>query len=87
MQTKYFARQLLIHHNVDISQNVNWRVMVIISLKMRNPECESFFESGFSVGNDSNDHQFQFQFHVLNSTTYNLSSNYEYIANKYNSKK
>ena len=51
-QTKIFPRRLLIHRYVEFSQNDDWKMMVIISLKTRNPEFEIFFESGFSDGNN-----------------------------------
>ena len=51
LQTKNFPRRLLIHRYVEFSQNV-WKVMAIISLKMRSPGFEIFFESGFSDGKD-----------------------------------
>ena len=51
LQTKNFPRRLLIHRYVEFSQNVDWKMIVIISLKMRNPGFENFFESGFSYGN------------------------------------
>ena len=50
LQTKHFPRRLLILRNVEISQNVDWKMMAIISLKMRNPGFEIFIESGFSGG-------------------------------------
>ena len=50
-QTKNFPRRLLILRYVEFSQNVDWKMMVIISLKMRNPGFEIFIESGFSAGN------------------------------------
>ena len=34
---KNFLRQLLIHRYFEFSSNVDWKMMVIISLKMRNP--------------------------------------------------
>ena len=40
-----------IHRYVEFSQNVDWKMMAIVSLKMRNPGFEIFFESGFSDGN------------------------------------
>ena len=52
LQTKNFSGRLLIHRYVEFSQNVDWIVMAIISLKMRNPGFEFFFESGFSDGNN-----------------------------------
>ena len=39
------------YRNVEISQDVDWKMMANILLKMRNPGFEIFFESGFSVGN------------------------------------
>ena len=51
LQTKNFTRRLLIHRYVEFSQNVDWKMMVIISVKMRNSGFEIFFESGFSDGN------------------------------------
>ena len=49
LQTKQFPQttRLLIHRYVEFSQNVGWKVMVIISLKIRNLGFESFPESGF----------------------------------------
>ena len=49
LHTKNFPRRLLIHRYVEFSQNVDWKVMAIISLKMRNPGLEIFFESGFRM--------------------------------------
>ena len=51
LQTKKFPRQLLIHRYLEFSQNVDWNMMAIISLKRRNPGFELFIESGFSDGN------------------------------------
>ena len=51
LQTKNFPRRLLIHCYVEFSQNVDWKVIAMISLKMRNPGFEIFFRSGFSDGN------------------------------------
>ena len=51
MQTRNLPRRLLIHRYVEFSQNVDWKMIVITSLKMRNPEFEIFFQSGFSDGN------------------------------------
>ena len=51
LQTKNFPTRLLMHRYVEFSQNVNWKMMAIISLKMRNPGFEIFIESGFSDGN------------------------------------
>ena len=50
LQTKNFPRRLLMHRYVEFSQNVNWKMMVIISLKMRNSGFEIFIESGFLDG-------------------------------------
>ena len=50
LQAKNFPRQSQIHRYVEFSQNVDWKMMAIISLKMRNPGFEIFFESGFSKG-------------------------------------
>ena len=44
-------RRLLIHRYVEFSQNVDSKMMAIISLKLRSPEFEIFIESGFSDGN------------------------------------
>ena len=51
LQTKNFPRKLLIHRYVEFSQNVDWRMIMIISFKMRNPGFEIFIESDFSDGN------------------------------------
>ena len=51
LQTKNFPRRLLIHRYVEFSQIVYWKVMAVVSLKMRNPGLEIFFESGFTDGN------------------------------------
>ena len=51
LQTKNFPRGLLIHRYVEFSQSDDWKMMAIISLKMRNPGFEIFIESGFSDGN------------------------------------
>ena len=51
MQAKNLPRQLLIHRYVEFSQNVDWNMTSIISLKMKNPGFEIFIESGFSDGN------------------------------------
>ena len=48
---KKIPRRLLIHRNVEISQNVDWTMMAIMSLKIRNPGFEISIESGFSDGN------------------------------------
>ena len=50
LQTKNFPRKLLIYHYVKFSQNVDWNMMSIISLKMRNPGFEVFIESGLLDG-------------------------------------
>ena len=46
-----FPRGLQIYRYVEFSQNVGWKMLAMISLKMRNLEFEIFFESGFSDGN------------------------------------
>ena len=51
LQTKSLPRRLLIHRYVEFSQSVDWKMMAIISLKMRNPGLEIFIESSFSDGN------------------------------------
>ena len=51
MQTKNFPRRFLIYRYVEFSQNVDWKMMAIISLKRRNFGFEIFIESGFSDGN------------------------------------
>ena len=50
LQTKNFPRRLLIHRYGEFSQNVDWKMMAIISRKMRNPGFEIFTESGFPMG-------------------------------------
>ena len=50
LQTKNFPRRPLIHRYVEFSQNVDWKMMAIFSLKMRNSGFEIFIESGFSDG-------------------------------------
>ena len=52
LQTKSFPRRLLSHRFVEFSQNVDWKMMVIISLKVRNLGFKIFFQSGFSDGNN-----------------------------------
>ena len=47
LQTKNFPTRLLIHRYVEFSQNVDWKMMAIISLKLRNPGFKIFIESGF----------------------------------------
>ena len=57
LQTKNFRRQMLIQRYVEFSQDVDWNMLSIISLKMRNPGFEIFFQSGFSDGSHClNDH-------------------------------
>ena len=51
LQTKIFSRRLLIHRYVEFSQDVDWKMIAIISLKMRNPGFEIFVESGFTDSN------------------------------------
>ena len=51
LQIRIFPRQLQIHCYGEFSQNVEWKMMVIISLKLRKPGFKIFFESGFSDGN------------------------------------
>ena len=51
MQAKNFPSRFLIHRYVEFLQNVDWKMMVFLSLKMRNLGFEVFFESGFSDGN------------------------------------
>ena len=46
LQAKRFPRQLQIPRYADLSQNFDWKMMVIISLKMRNPAFEIFIELG-----------------------------------------
>ena len=48
LQAKNFPRRLQIHRYAEFSHNVDWNMMAIISLKMRNPEFEIFIDSGFS---------------------------------------
>ena len=47
LQTRNFPTQPLIHRYVDFSQNVDWNIMSIIPLKMRNHGLEIYIESGF----------------------------------------
>ena len=49
LQTKKVPKRLLTHRNVMISQNVDWEIMAIISLKMRNPGFKIFIESGLRI--------------------------------------
>ena len=51
LQTKNFPRRLPLHRYVEFSQNVNWKMMVIISLKMGNLGFKIVIESCFSDGN------------------------------------
>ena len=51
LQTKKFPIRLLIHRYVEFSQNVDLKMMPIISLKMRNHGFKIFIEAGFSDGN------------------------------------
>ena len=51
LQTKNSPNRLLINRYVEFSQNVDWKMMAIISVKMRNPGFEIFIEYGFSDGN------------------------------------
>ena len=49
LQITDFPRRLLMHRYVEFSQNVNWKMMVIISPEMRNPGCKIFIEFGFQM--------------------------------------
>ena len=40
-----------IHRCIEFSQNVGWKMMVIIALEKMNLDFEIFFESGFLEGN------------------------------------
>ena len=51
LQTKDSPRQLQIRPCFEFSQDVDWKMMAIISLTVRNPGFEIFFDSGFSYGN------------------------------------
>ena len=51
LQTKNFPRRLPINRYVEFSQNVDWKEIAIILLKMRHLGLEIFFESGFADGN------------------------------------
>ena len=52
LQTKNVLRRLLIMQRyLEFSENVDWKMLVIILLEMRNSEFEIFFESGFSDRN------------------------------------
>ena len=51
LQTKNFPRRLQIHRYIECSQNIGWKMVATISLKMKNLGFEIFFESGFSDGN------------------------------------
>ena len=42
LKTKNFPMRFLIHRYVEFSQNIDWKVMAIISLKMRNPGFKIF---------------------------------------------
>ena len=44
---KISPRRLQIHRYIEFSHNVGWKMMAMISLKMRNLGFEIFFESGF----------------------------------------
>ena len=51
LQTNNLPRRLQIHRYVEFSQNVGWKLVAMISLKMRKLGFEMFFESDFSNGN------------------------------------
>ena len=49
LQTKIFSRRLLMHRYVEFSQNVIWKMIEIILLKMGNLGFKIFIESGFRM--------------------------------------
>ena len=42
-QTRNFPRRIQSHRYVEFLQNVDWKMMAIISLKMGDPKSEIFF--------------------------------------------
>ena len=51
LRTKNSPKRLHIHSYVEFSRSVDWKMMAIISLKMKNLGFEIFLESGFLDGN------------------------------------
>ena len=47
LRTKIFPRRLQIHRYVEFSLKVDWKMMVIVSLKLRNLEFEISFNLVF----------------------------------------
>ena len=47
LHTNNSSRRIRFHRYIEPSQNVDWKIMAIISLQMRNPGYKLFFESGF----------------------------------------